>query len=159
MLTSTARLRGSASLARDLWIAGRDVWPYGHAKQAVTVIMVCEAAAWLNDNRTFGDAFAAGSGFVNDATRARLEFLKEAYLSHPTLAVPRLLALPNLLPHNAVLRYVDYYARARAADSEDRFDVALEHYRHALDSLPKEHAAYDFALGRCNQIINMRSAK
>jgi tetratricopeptide (TPR) repeat protein len=97
------------------------------------------------------------SGMTCD-TKARLEFLREVYLNEPIAGVPRLLPLPVPLAHDGFLHYVDDYARARVADSQERLDVALEYYKRALASLPQSHSAYDFALTRCNAIISIKSA-
>lgn len=50
-----------------------------------------------------------------------------------------LVSMPVPLAHDGLLTYVDDYARARAADSEDRVEVALDYYQRALESLPRNH--------------------
>lgn len=156
VLFSRATSRVDASLARDAWLAGKDLWP--ELRKATTAVLACEAAAWLRDKSTFEDAFAVGDRVFTKSTRARLEFLRDVYLNQPTAGVPRLIQLPVPLAHDAFLPYVDDYARARVADSQRRFAVALEYYQRALASLPRNHAAYEFALNRCNTLLNMETA-
>lgn len=155
LLASTAKSRASAPLARDVWLAGRDLWD--EARKPTVAVLACEAAAWLRDQATFDDALAVGSRLFTSAAKARLQFLREVYLNEPIAGVPRLIPLPALLAHDGLLHYVDDYARARAADSQGRVDVALEYYKRALASLPRNHSAYEFAVGRCNTIINMKA--
>lgn len=149
----SARSRIDASLARDAWLAGKDLWP--DLRKATVAVLVCEAAAWLGDKSTFEDAFAGGDRLFTKSARARLEFLRDVYLNQPAAGVYRLMQLPVPMAHDGFLPYVDDYARARVADSQKRFDVALEYYLRALASLPRNHAAYEFALNRCNVIRNM----
>jgi hypothetical protein len=156
LLVSMAKQRASASLARDVWLAGRDLWP--GLRKATTAVLACEAAAWLRDRSTFDDAFTVTKHLLSSSTRERLEFLREVYLDQPAIGTPRAIRLPVPLAHDGLLAYVDDYARARAADSEDRVEVALDYDQRALESLPRNHEAYEFALGRCNAIRNMRPA-
>lgn len=151
-----ARSQIDASLARDAWLAGKDLWP--ELRKATIAVLVCEAAAWLRDKSTFEDAFAVGERLFTESGRARLEFLRDVYLNQPAAGVPRLMQLPVPLAHDGLLPYVDDYARARIADSQSRFAVALEYYQRALASLPRDDAAYEFARNRCNTIRNMETA-
>lgn len=153
VLVSAAKSRASASLARDVWLAGRDLW--SDARKPTVAVLACEAAAWLRDQPTFDDALAVCSRLLTDSARARLEFLREVYLQELVTGVPRLIRLPVPLAHDGHLHYVDDYARARAADSRGKLDVAEEYYMRALTTLPRDHEAYRFAMSRCNTIRNM----
>ncbi len=156
LLVGMAKGRASASLARDVWLAGRDLWP--GLRKATTAVLACEAAAWLKDRSTFDDAFTVGDYLFTGSTRERLKFLRDVYLNPSAIGLQRAIQLPVPLAHDGLLTYVDDYARARAADSQDKVDVALDYYQRALESLPRNHEAYEFALGRCNTIRNMKPA-
>ncbi|HTE40450.1 MAG TPA: hypothetical protein VK629_06465 [Steroidobacteraceae bacterium] len=153
MLAGISMKRTDPYLALDTWVNGRDLWASG-MKTPTIAILACEAALWLKEEETFMDAFSIGKRLFSDSTCARLEFLKDTYRPGPAIREPRDIHLPLALPHDAALPFVDHYARARAADAEGRFDIALEYYKKALRTLPVNHEATEFARNRDYEIRN-----
>ena len=153
MLMGICIQRADPHLALDSWVNGRDLWASG-AKTATIAILACEAALWLKKEEIFLEAFSIGKPLFPDSTRSRLEFLREAYVSGQPIKAPRDIHLPSALPHDALLPFVDYYARARVADAEGRFDIALDYYTKALRTLPVSHEAYNISRTRDYEIRN-----
>lgn len=120
------------------------------------VISGVEAAFW---ERKFElvekllDKESRYSKSVGRMSRRRLQLLSSWWFKTCVSAGGELLSA--LSPDEAVFPYLDYYARARIADTFARSETALRFYRRALETLPQEFHEYQESVHRCNELVNL----
>jgi hypothetical protein len=119
-------------------------------------IAILESAIWLRDKgvaESIMDRIEAKRAMVKSSQGLeRLKLLLTwRFASDKSPAVG--LLSPDT-PHEAVLPYVDYYARATIADSIGNYDDALRYYSMALETLPSGSEESHQAVVACNFIRN-----
>ena len=121
------------------------------------VISGVEAAIWERKPELVEkllDKESCHSKLLGSMSHRRLELLSNWWFKTYVSASGELLSA--LTPDEAVFPYVDYYARARIADTFGRNETALRLYRRALETLPQESYEYEEAANRCNDLLNPR---
>ena len=119
------------------------------------VISGVEAAIWEREPELVEKLLDKESRYSRPLGRMshrRLQLLSNWWFKTCASAGGELLSA--LTPDEAVFPYVDYYARARIADTFGRSESALRFYRRALETLPQESREYQEAVHRCNDLLN-----
>ena len=119
------------------------------------VISGVEAAIWVRKPALVEKLLDKESGHGNPLGRMshrRLQLLSNWWFKTCISAGGELLSA--LTPDEAVFPYVDYYARARIADTFGRSETALRFYQRALETLPQESHEYQESVHRCNDLLN-----
>lgn len=116
---------------------------------------ILEAAVWLKDReaaKSILDRIENGKARVRSKqSLARLEQLFAWRFAENKSEAYKLLS--PLTPSDAMILYVDYYARATIAEAIGNSDDALRYYRLALESLPRESEERARAIEACNFIL------
>lgn len=123
-----------------------------------SAIAVFESAVWQKDEEVAASVLKMLAKVVPPLSMRgskRLECLFLWRFSKNTAEVVGLSGLVSpLMPHESVLAYVDYFARATIADSEGKSDDALRYYQTTLKDVPQNSEEYRYAMERCNALLN-----
>lgn len=119
-----------------------------------TAIAIFESAVWLED-REIAEQLLLSLSAVRPALSAstinRLRQLHSWRFKRDSSKAELLLS--PLTPADYFLPYLYFFARGVIADTLQKKEDALSHYRQALTLLPQGSREYGYALERCNQLL------
>lgn len=125
-----------------------------------TAIAVFESAIWVKNKVVATSLLNILKGMkpaLSGHGRKRIDLL---YLWRFSEGIKNAIGISGLLspliPYEAVLPYVECFAKATTADFMGKFDAALKLYQESLKYMPQNSSEYKYAMERCNVLLNSK---
>lgn len=123
-----------------------------------TAIAVFESAIWIKNEEVAKSLLAMLGNIAPSLSKRGSKRLELLYLWRFSKSISDVIGLDGLLsplmPDEAVLTYVYYFAKATIADSTGKLDDALRYYQESLRTVPQNSSEYRYAMERCNALLN-----